>query len=262
MYRKLKNIFICAALAMASVAGAMAQTVGGTDIPGLRHVKNHILMIQADSAFNVVDVDIEWPEMIGTDSVMPLKKTIIYSLMKEPGTDLDHALMVFNNSCGEPVTGKLSFLPDDNRFCYVTIKAKVRSYEPGRWICYELVAKNEPQRLSYIKARDFYVIITYDLANHVVLLPEAVLNGSAIANGGVEQEFYDKMFEPLSDEQYQTMQGTNVNGVWLDRRGVGMHINCLTADGRKDYEVFMPYDLALPVLTREAKKLTRGVRTN
>lgn len=249
-----------ALVAIFSAVGATAQPPDSLQIFGVRNVKEHYLMQQGDSAFNVVDVNIQWPDSLGSDSVTILKRCITASLLKQDTTNIRYALEIFNNSCGTPVTGQLPFLPDDDRFCYITVKGRVRSYEPGRWICYELLAKNEPQKRSRVRAADFYSIITYDIRNHKILLPEHILDSKAITAGDVDQTFYDALLAPLNDDQYFTMTNTDVKGVWLKREGVGLHVDSLTGDGFVTYEVEMGYDLVMPLLSREAKKLTRGVR--
>lgn len=262
MNSKIRNIVLALALACSTMAGAQVEASGAQTVSGIRHIKSHTLMEQVDSAFNVVDIDLDWPDSLGSDSVTFVQKFIITSLLKQSIVDIDRALEVFNNSCGQPVTGQLAYLPDDDRFCYVTVRAKVRSYEPGRWICYELEARNEPQPRSRIKASSLFWILTFDLQAQKVLLPEDLLNGRAIAWGDATQEFYDTLLKPLTDAQYYSMQSTDISGLWLERRGVGLRMRSVTDEGLVTYDSLLPWNLITPLLTKEAKKLTRGIRTN
>ena len=103
-------------LVLPSAAGAQKtdSTAYGYDV---RYLSDH-LFLQRDSDFNVVDYNIEWPEVISFNRLEALKHCITKLLFGYGSSDIDSSLTAYTGSLGTPVRGQLKSLPDDRRVCY------------------------------------------------------------------------------------------------------------------------------------------------
>lgn len=220
----------------------------------VRYEKEH-LFLQKDSGFNVVDYDIQWPEIVNFDSVTSLKRFISDMLLGNATSSIDSLLMSIGGIYGKPVTGPFKEIPDDNRFCYITLSAKVVSYEPGRWIAYMLESKVEPQKLSAFKPKSENRAIVYDLTRNQVMLADDMLR-SVVKDMAASQDFYNQLFASLSDEMYDNLLSSEIKGVWIDNGQVYFLMDAISADGEKStYTVFMPYEDCRNVLTRNVRNM-------
>ena len=222
----------------------------------VRYVQEHVLL-QRDSDFTVVDADIEWPEVMEYRQPMALRHAIVDRLLGGQGSTLDSAYAAYKAQFGQPVIGQLPFLPADDRFCDVTLQARIKSYELGRWICYMLMLSQEPQRSSPVKAVRATAYIVYDMVQDRVLNAEDLIRRGTIQSGNVYQEFFDTLYTPLSDELYARLLHASIDGVWLEQRPrrVGFHVDCQTEGQQLGYEVSMAYDGVRYLMTKECRRL-------
>lgn len=219
--------------------------------------KEH-LFLQKDSGFNVVDYDLEWPDIVSFSDVKPLKNFISSMLFNEGHASLDSVLMSVKSLYGKPVTGPLKTIPDDNRFCYVTASARIVSYSPNRWIAYDLVDNVEPQKLSEFKPSKAHRVIVYDIARDQILSANDMLRPS-ILKMSEPDDFYDKLFEPLDDDSYNDMQRCQINGVWLDGGMINLYVDVTTSVTEITYPVSLPYEEYSYILSRDARRLVGKV---
>ena len=80
----LMTMALCVALAHAGAQTVDNRTVGYS----VRYEKQH-LFLQKDSGLNVVDYDIEWPEVVGYSHVPRLQRYISESIAGEPTLGFD-----------------------------------------------------------------------------------------------------------------------------------------------------------------------------
>jgi len=226
----------------------------------MRYDRQH-LFLQKDSGLNVVDYDLEWPETVNYSQVLPLKRFMSQQLFGFETTSLDSALIRLSDDYGKPVTLQFKTLPDDRRFCYINYVAHVLSYSPGRWIAYQLDATVEPQSLSVVKPRAVHRYIIYDLSNGEVLLPEDVVS-SSVVNGMESQNFYNRLFAPLSDDDFSDIQRCEVDGLWIDGQDICFHMKVTTSDHTVAYDVKLPYNQYSDALKKRMRRLVeRPVKT-
>lgn len=220
----------------------------------VRYEKEH-LFLQKDSGFNVVDYDIQWPEIVNFDSVTSLKMYVGNMILGNATSSVDSLLMSIGDIYGTPVTGPFKEIPDDHRFCYITLSAKVLSYEPGRWIAYMLESKVEPQKLSAYKHKNESRAIVYDLTRNRVMLADDMLRG-IVKDMAASQDFYNQLFASLSDEMYDNLLSSEIKGVWIGNGEVGFLMNAISADGEiVTYTVSMPYEDCRNVLTKNVRNM-------
>lgn len=220
----------------------------------VRYEKEH-LFLQKDSGFNVVDYDIQWPEIVNFDSVTSLKRYVGNMILDNATSSVDSLLMSVDGIYGKPVTGLFKEIPDDNRFCYITLSAKVLSYEPGRWIAYMLESKVEPQKLSAFKPKSESRAIVYDLARNQVMLADDMLR-SVVKDMAASQEFYNRLFASLSDEMYDNLLSSEIKGVWIGGGQVYFLLDAISVYGEKaTYTVSMPYEDCRNVLTKNVRNM-------
>jgi hypothetical protein len=218
------------------------------------YVNEHLLM-QNDSDFNVVDLKLEWPEVVDYSGADPLKRVLAAWALGTDTTDLAVARSHFLRRYGTPVTGQLAFLPADDRFCYITVQASMQSYQAGKWISYLVQLTAEPQAKSQVKPEQWTKSVVYDVRRNRVYTTEDMISKLAIEGGQLDESFYARMLAPLSDDDYEELQATSIDGAWPDGDQIALHISNRTSRGLVSYTVQMPYDQARDLLTSKARQL-------
>ena len=249
----MKNWLMAIVLSVA-VANVEAQTVDGRAVGySVRYEKEHLLL-QKDSGINVVDYDIEWPEVVGYSHVPNLQRLISESLAGVATLGFDSLVTSLRQRYGIPVTEMFREIPDDRRFCYVTASARVVGYEPNHWIAYHVSLKVEPGKLSAFKAVTDDRVVVCDLASGKVHHASNLI-GSGIVNRTEPQEFYDMLFQPLGDNFFNTMTAYEIDGVWVTRGMLCFLVKATALDTRRTYIASMPLDAHSYSLSRQGKKL-------
>lgn len=227
----------------------------------MRYVKQH-LFLQNDSDFNVVDIDLEWPEQLNGADIKLIQTKLAGALECGSG-NIDSLVHHLTTPLGRPVTGQLKWIPDDRRFCYITYKVRLKSYLPFNYASFEISSQSEPQKLSAVKAKNTCNVLTFDLQRNQCFTNEQLVRTHLIANGFVSDEFMNRLLASLSDDDFYSLRGCNIDGVWPIGKYVGFHVNCVTADHVLSYETFFGYDEVRSLLTKDARRLfTRTVVPN
>ncbi len=236
-----------------------AQTLDNTaQRYSVQYVKDH-LFLQNGEDFNVVDIDLEWPEILGYSfsKATVLQQYIIEKLFEYNTSHLDSAYQAYQNSLGQPVKAPLKSIPDDKHFCYITANAHIKSYDSGHWICYKLTFKAEPESLSAVKPRALTQYCIYDIERQKVFTTNEFIRQSVTNSGEAPQEFYAQLFAPLADDDYMELTGAAIDGIWLLQQGrnVGFHVTCMTQTETLNYDTAMPYDLVRSIISKDGRKL-------
>ena len=248
--KKLLFLLLLTLLPYAAGAQKTDSTAYGYDV---RYMSEH-LFLQRDSDFNVVDYNIEWPEVISFNRVEALKRCITKLLFGYEAADIDSSLAAYTRSMGTPVTGQLKSLPDDRRFCYSTLKAELKSFAQGRWVSYFISAEVKPESLSAETPHRQSLYVTYDMISQKLLTSQEMLNKD-IERGQLSPDFYDNLFAPFIDGGYTDMQQSVIDGVWLKGDKIAYHVQIQTPTDNVNYEVDMPYDKFGKTLSRRARQL-------
>lgn len=236
-----------------------AQTIDNSArFYNVNYEKSHLFLQKGDD-FNVVDYDVEWPSIICSDDVVPLKRFISQQVFDYATSDLDSALTYVNYVYGKPVEGKLKTIPDDNRFCYVKANAKILSYMPSRWITYSLEQDVDPQKLSPYKALKRKRVITYDLTQKRIMYADDMLR-NGVLDWTMPSDFYYRLFAPLYNhfgydiDVFNDFKDLQIDGVWIDNGNICMLVDASTDYENYSYTVSMPYYYSY-VLTRNARRM-------
>ncbi len=249
----MKN-WLMAIVLSAAFASVGAQTVDSRAVGySVRYEKEHLLL-QKDSGINVVDYDIEWPEVVGYSHVPSLQRVISESLAGNATLGFDSLAASLRQRYGTPVREMFREIPDDRRFCYVTASARVVGYEPNHWIAYHVSLKVDPGKLSAFKAEADDRVVVCDLASGKVHYASNLVS-SGIMNRTEPQEFYDMLFQPLGDAFFNTMTAYEIDGVWVTRGMLCFLVKATALDTRKTYIATMPLNAYAYSLSRQGKKL-------
>lgn len=254
MKKKARLLLVALLLLPVSVWGQTVDHIA--QCYSVRYVKEHLLMQSGDD-FNVIDTDIEWPEIANFNRPVALQYFLSQMMFGYSTTNLDSAYQQFKSGLGSQVTTQLKTLPDDRRFCYVTMSAKLRSYSPGQYLCYSISWESVPESMSPVKAKKDVAYVIYDIAKGRVLTTEKVLNQRLIQEGNVYQSFYVTLFEPLSDDEFNAMVDASIEGVWLDKANdsVGFKVSVRTSQRQIDYETMLPYQNVRYLITKAGRRL-------
>lgn len=240
---------------------ASAQTVDSTaEQYAVRYVREHALLRSGDD-FNVVDLNMEWPEAVGHREPVVLQRHLVRELFGLETASLDSARTAYMARLGVPVSGQLERLPDDDRFCYLAARLQVVAYAPGRWLVMRVECDDQPGRLSPVKARRGALYVVYDVARQQVLSPDRMVRQELLQEGAVEPSFFELLYAPLSDADYEGLRSANITGAWPEADGkvLAMHVVCTTAERTLSYDVRMPYDDVRYVVRKEGRRLFEKV---
>lgn len=249
----MKNIILAAFLSL-FFSLANAQSVDSRAVAySVRYEKEH-LFLQKDSGLNVVDYDIEWPEVVGYHYAPELKRCISGSLTGTPVLGFDSLLTAIHQEYGSPVSTMFKTIPDDRRFCYVTATARIAGYDPDHWIAYDLKLKIEPGALSTYKAAEGERIVVYDIPNKKLYNANELISSNVVRRNE-PQDFYDNLFASLDDDFFNTMQQCEINGVWTEGSNLCFFVRASTEDQQRSYIAAMPLKTYAYTLSRQGRKL-------
>lgn len=255
----MKNKFILPLLLLLSLF-AQGQTASNYNLGYcVRYEKGH-LFTHKDSDLNVIDYNIEWPEVVGFDSATSLRRFISGMLVDTSTTNIDTLLNTFNETYGVPVTEMFKTIPDDRRFCYITDKATIQAYKPNQWIAYLVESNAEPQSLSSVHPKREERVVVYDINKQRVLLADDIVRKSVITLNE-SQELYDMLFSPLSDDIYNNMQQCEIIGVWVENDKICFLMNCVSAGRQLYFQSYLPLEQYSYILTRDGRNLFTKEKT-
>ena len=197
----------------------MAQDSVTTQIWNVRYEKEHLLY-QKGGEVNVIDVDIEWPNMVYYSNTNVLRKYISTLLFDVADDDFDTAYSKFKNRFGEPVTRQFSTIPDDSKFCYIDCKLKEIGYQPGRYISFDASYTCSPASASSLKGDTISRLFTYDIINDKILLMKDIIKTTKIENGIFPLTFVGLMIANADTFVPESVNSFNLSDAALDRNGV------------------------------------------
>lgn len=255
----MKKIFFAAILTW-FFSPVHAQTVDSRAVAySVRYEKEH-LFLQKDSGFNVVDYDIEWPEVLSYNYAPEMKRCISGSLTGTATQDFDSLLTAIHHEYGRPVSGMFKTLPDDDRFCYVTASARIAGYHPDHWIAYSLSLNVDPGKRSAYKAVSAERVVVYDIPNRRLLNAQDLVSTDVVTRNE-PQDFYDKLFDPLDDDFFNTMVNCEIEGVWVDEGNLEFLVKASTATATRVYTASVPLSTYAYTLTHQGRKLFTRQKT-
>ena len=171
----------------------------------VRYVKDHLYYHKGDE-MNVVDIEVEWPEVVDGQNVEPLQRFIAEQLFKVQASTFVDAYDRFRQRFGQSVT-HLSQIPSDDKYCYVDCVLRLLDHRPGRYVSYVLLAKSTPGRASSQSSDDTRLLFTYDLQSRKVMtMPDILVMESYLKEITEKQEVgpfmgtvIDNAIEPIPE---------------------------------------------------------------
>lgn len=249
----MKKIFLAAILAL-FFPSVHAQSVDSRAVSySVRYEKEH-LFLQKDSGFNVVDYDIEWPEVLGYSYAPEMKRCISGNLTGMTVLTFDSLRTSILQEYGTPVTGMFKTIPDDRRFCYVTASARIVAYSPDHWIAYSISLSVNPGKLSKFKAVSGERVVVYDIPEGRLLNAQDLVNANVVERNE-PQDFYDNLFAPLDDDFFNAMLGCEIEGVWAEEGNIYFLVKATTAKSTRVFTSALPLSTYAYSLTRQGRKL-------
>ena len=161
-------------LVLCAATTVVAQNEQVSSKYAVRYVKEHLYYQKGDE-MNVVDVDMEWPEVIDGQQVEPLKRWITTMLFHTPEADFCKAYRQFKAQYGSPVTA-LARIPDDNKYCYVDCQLRLLGHRVGRYVSYFLSLTSKPGKESSQQEENHKCLITYDLQHGIVMQRDEMID--------------------------------------------------------------------------------------
>lgn len=183
-----------------------------------RYEKHHYLYQKGDE-INVIDVDLEWPEIIDGSERLQLQSYLCDSLFRVSASDIDKGMELFLQRFGSPVTQQFKTIPDDNKFCYIDAKLERMGYEKGRFASFRLTYHCAPESLSTVPSDSMNILITYDIMHDKVLEMDGLLNMSRVRNGWLTREVYSGLARQIGWDAVYNAEGFMLNDAcMLDSR--------------------------------------------
>ena len=185
-------------LILALLVLMVAPAWGSVSHYGVRYVKEHLLYHDGDE-LNVLDIDLEWPDVVDGVDVIPLKVFLIDKLFDVKGNDFDAAYAQFKNLYGQPVVQQFALLPDDRKLCNVELSLRLLGGMTGRYISLEVHKTCKPGKASSQKAKEMSGLVTFDLINLRIMGRDDLLKSSKMTRQVKSRNllmpiYYDKTY--------------------------------------------------------------------
>lgn len=232
----------------------------------MRYVKEHLLYSNGDEV-NVIDVDLEWPEIIDGADMEPLTLFLTKTLFGISSRQMDEAYEQFKAQFGKPVTEQFGKLPDDGKMCYADLSLKALSRAADRFISFEVNALVNPAESSSHRERRASMLVTYDLIGKKVLQRDDVLRRDRISEsfGQVDillpENLMTNTEDGLSFTDPRFLMNLSIEDACLIDKFLLLSISCNDGDGvpygyRK---IFMPSAMK-PYMTKAAQQLMKPTK--
>ena len=155
-----------------------AQTLGEPLHYSIRYDKGHYFYHNGVD-MNVVDLNVEWPEVLGSSAAKPLQKFLADNLFHVSADNYDDAKAAFLLSQGEPVT-RLDTLPEPSRYCYTDCSLRLLYYKPDQYATFSFSRFVSPEKMSSQKGDTLSMFLTYDIQEQRILLFNDIIQKSNI----------------------------------------------------------------------------------
>ena len=221
---------------------------------GMRYVKGHWLY-QKGSDTNVIDMDLEWPEMIDGTMAVPLQRELTRMLFGVASATMDSARTVFFSRFGQPVTRQFETIPDDSRFCYVTCKLQLLGHKVSRYVSFRVSYQCSPEQHSAQKGDTLQTLITYDIANGKVMHTADLLRVGRLRSGYADESLLYALLAGADVQLPPQIYSLQVGEACLIEGGVLIGMACEADDGVVPFTTTVAVDKMKGLLTKAGRKL-------
>lgn len=154
----------------------------------VRYVTDHLLFQQGD-AMNVVDYDLEWPEYLNGEVPRVLQQRLEQELFLQVDSTWKQAKGRFEAQWGNKVVKQLAFIPDDNKFCYISCQLREVGLWKERFATFEVNVSFKPQVNSPHKEYQHQSLVVYDMINHEILNTSQIVRMNRVTNADDQGQF-------------------------------------------------------------------------
>ncbi len=221
---------------------------------GMRYVKGHWLY-QKGSDTNVIDMDLEWPDMIDGTVAVPLQRELTRMVFGVASATMDSARTVFFTRFGQPVTRQFDTIPDDSRFCYVTCKLQLLGHKTSRHMSFRVSYQCSPERHSTQKGDTLQALITYDIANGKVMHTGDLLRVGRLRGGYADESLLYALLAGADVQLPTQIYTLQVGEACLVDGGVLIDMGCDTDDGMVPFTTTVAIDKMRSLLTKAGRRL-------
>lgn len=224
---------------------------------GMRYVKGHWLY-QKGSDTNVIDMDLEWPEMIDGTMAVPLQRELTQMLFGVASSTMDSARTVFFDRFGQPVRRQFETIPDDSRFCYVTCKLQLLGHSYSRYVSFRVSYQCSPEQHSTQKGDTIQALITYDMVNGKVMHTADLLRVNRLRDGYADETLIYALLAGADVQLPAQIYALQVGDACLAEGGVLIDMCCEADDGVVPFTTTVAVDKMRSLLTKAGRRLIEG----
>jgi len=259
MKKILKQSLIALVLLLASMPlkAQNAASVVGENECCIWYLQDHALYQLGDEV-NVIDIDVEWPEMLSGYALTALQSALSNYVFRVEKNNLRDAMAAMKARFGEPVTSQFKEIPDDHKFCYVDCKLEIISIEPAKYISMRASYKCKPEKLSSQKEESKSELITYDIQNGVVMTAAELLRMGRLQNGYFDEAFIYEVLNNASVDLPQEIEGLQLTDACMMGNNVMLTLVCYSADETVPFFSLIPWDDMSSLLSKNAKAMMRA----
>jgi TonB family protein len=252
-----KPTAFCLLLLLSSVVVQATEPQAFTPIENsISYQKEHLLYQKGDEV-SVIDMDLEWPEIVDYSAVKALQGYLCQKIF-QTGTgieDFKTGYQAFLSRFGSPVTQQFKTIPDDNKFCYVDCQLKKMGYQKGRFISYLLSYKCTPGKFSTQKGDTINSLITYDLMNNKVLTMNDLVRTGRIENGYYDDRLIQSIIKGADVESFDKISGLVFLDACLSDTRVFLSMLYLTEDETVPFTTQIEAAEMRNLLTKQARNI-------
>lgn len=193
----MKKILLLLCFVAESLVCSLAQNANARYV--VCYHKSHSLFLQG-GAMNVVDMNLEWPELLAGSVVDSLQFWLEQNIFQNTSASWRDAQKHFFAGMGSPVKDTLATVPDDDKFCYISCNLKEMGLWKGRFASFLLDVRYAPEAKSQFKAKHTTKLVTYDMINNQFVDQKQILRLNKIINDDASSfQFSKLLFAHLTD---------------------------------------------------------------
>ena len=128
----------------------------------IAYKKQHLLL-QQNHKINVVDIDVEWPELLACDRVWKLKKQLLNVAFESSDSVFSSAFAKYVSDLGSPVTGTFKETPDDDKFSYFNVSIREVGLWPERFVTFLVHTNVVGGKKTQHQSSDSQKLVVYSL---------------------------------------------------------------------------------------------------
>lgn len=224
------------------------------------YVKEHLLY-QQGAETNVIDIDVEWPEMVDGSAAVPLQRLLTRTLLGNEHSTLDSAYTRFLARFGKPVTRQFDSIPDDSRFCYVSCTLKLTGHRADSYISMRASYVCSPEKNSSQKGDTVSMLLTYDISSGAILRDADLLRINRLRDGYYGDDVIYNLLAGTHTPLPENIYTLQVNDACLADDALLIDMCCNDGERIIPFTTLVAPDRIRSIVTKNVKRLMTGSGT-